>query len=130
MLVMVKLNTNNDDLKAQYEKKRKIFGVIACPDPCFTLNHFILKWKEVSLSQSFKSFYHQCLFLTTMLLRTYMLCDAFSFRFVFQIYQDFPNPNINYGLIVNETSTLTGTCAAWGSWDPPSLPPCIRKSFD
>ncbi len=55
---------------------------------------------------------------------------SFSFRFVFQIYQDFPNPNINYGLIVNETSTLTGTCAAWGSWDPPSLPPCIRKSFD
>ena len=30
MLVMVKLNTNNDDLKAQYEKK--VFGIIACPE--------------------------------------------------------------------------------------------------
>jgi hypothetical protein len=87
-------------------------------------------WKEAFLLPSSKRYYYQCLFLTTMFFRTYTFFDAFSFRFVFQIYQDFPNPNINYGLIVNETSTLTGTCAAWGSWDPPSLPLCIRKSFD
>jgi hypothetical protein len=46
---------------------------------------------------------------------------------VFEIYQDFPDPNLNYGLIVNETSAITGVCAAWGQWNPPILPACIRK---
>ena len=49
------------------------------------------------------------------------------FRYVFQIYQEHPDPTVNFGLIVNEASILTGECAAWGDWNPPQLPICIRK---
>ena len=54
---------------------------------------------------------------------------SFFLRYVFQIYQDFPDPNLNFGLMTNETSTIVATCALWGDWDPPTLPLCIGKKI-
>ena len=46
---------------------------------------------------------------------------------VFEIYQDFPNASINFGLIEDETGVVNLTCAAFGDWEPSKVPPCIRK---
>ena len=47
---------------------------------------------------------------------------------VFEIYQEpVPDPDINFGLIEDETSVLNVTCAAHAQWDPNPVPPCIRK---
>ena len=47
--------------------------------------------------------------------------------YVFQIYQDDPDPEINFGLIEDETAELNVTCAAFADWTPSPVPPCIRK---
>ena len=47
--------------------------------------------------------------------------------YVFQIYQDNPNPCINHGLILPETDIVKLKCAAWGDWNPPKVPLCIPK---
>ena len=49
--------------------------------------------------------------------------------FVFEIYQDFPNISINFGLIEDETDTVNLTCAAFADWSPSEVPPCIRMYF-
>ena len=49
--------------------------------------------------------------------------------YVFEIYQHpIPDPDINFGLIVDETDVLNVTCAPYGLWEPLEVPPCIRKS--
>lgn len=50
--------------------------------------------------------------------------------YVFQIYQDDPDPvnATNFGLIEDETSELNVTCAAFADWSPSPVPPCIRKA--
>ena len=50
-----------------------------------------------------------------------------SFSYVFEIYSEPYNPDVNHGLIVDEKSILTAQCAAWGDWNPPIVPRCIRK---
>ena len=48
--------------------------------------------------------------------------------YVFEIYQHpIPDPDINFGLIVDETDVLNVTCAPYGLWEPLEVPPCIRK---
>ena len=47
--------------------------------------------------------------------------------YVFQVYQDKPDPNKNHGLRVPESNKLTLECAAWGDWNPKQVPLCIRK---
>ena len=48
--------------------------------------------------------------------------------YVFEIYQHpIPDPDINFGLIVEETDVLNVTCAPYGLWEPLEVPPCIRK---
>ena len=49
--------------------------------------------------------------------------------FVFEIYQDFPNITINFGLIEEETDTVNLTCEAFADWSPNEVPPCIRMYF-
>ena len=47
--------------------------------------------------------------------------------YVFEIYQDFPNMSVNFGLIEDEQSVINLTCASYGDWLPIEVPPCIRK---
>lgn len=49
--------------------------------------------------------------------------------FVFEIYQHDPDPEINFGLIEDETPELNVTCAPYGMWNPDPVPPCIRNYF-
>ena len=49
---------------------------------------------------------------------------------VFEIYQDYPNFTINFGLIEPETDTVNLTCEAFADWSPSEVPRCIRKCND
>ena len=41
---------------------------------------------------------------------------------MFEIYQDFPNFTINWGLVEDEQSEINLTCASYGDWLPLSVP--------
>ena len=48
--------------------------------------------------------------------------------YVFEIYQDFPNFTINWGLVEDEQSEINLTCASYGDWLPLSVPRCIKTN--
>ena len=47
--------------------------------------------------------------------------------YVFEIYQEYPNMSINYGLVEDEQPVLNLTCASYGDWLPLTVPQCIRN---
>ena len=46
--------------------------------------------------------------------------------YVFEIYQEYPDPDINFGLIEDEQSVINLTCASYGDWLPVTVPRCIK----